>query len=520
MNQPTSPGERRKILVVDDNEMVCLLLSEVLQDEGYDVTTVMRGEDALEELEKNSYPLVLLDLVLPGIRGIQVLKELKQNAPRTEAIMITSHGSMETAVEAMRLGAADYLSKPFDDLDQVTSLVRATLEKYTEKEAREQQEQLRKADHQQLQDAVRQLSKLQEINLALGAAKDAAELQRLTVALAGRELGAQRVSLLLVNPHNGELELADAIGFETETEDKDCRMPGKGIAGWVLQKGKALLLKDGKPQDSETEQQPQGYRTDSFISVPLQPSSKASEGLEVLGVLNICSKKDDTSFTETDLHFATMLAEQCGVRLENYLALNHHLKEHSLEAIRAFAVMMEAKDHTTGEHGDSILRHADAVSEALGLNASQREQIRYGAILHDTGKVGIPEAILTKPGKLTDEEFEVIKSHPRLGADILRGVTFLAPVIPIIEAHHERWDGRGYPQGLSGEAIPLGARIVSVLDSFDAMMADRPYRKSVGTEKAVSELRREAGQQFDPKVVEAFIGVLNKGEVTPGPKHP
>jgi HD-GYP domain-containing protein (c-di-GMP phosphodiesterase class II) len=145
------------------------------------------------------------------------------------------------------------------------------------------------------------------------------------------------------------------------------------------------------------------------------------------------------------------------------------------------------------------------VADCLGLDEEAKDILRYASVLHDIGKIGVREQVLQKPGKLTPEEFEEMKKHPLLGATIVNKVAFLSSVAPIILAHHERLDGRGYPYGISGDAIPMEARIVSVMDSFDAMTSDRPYRKAPGKEYAIKELKAHAGSQFDPRVVEAFL---------------
>lgn len=133
-------------------------------------------------------------------------------------------------------------------------------------------------------------------------------------------------------------------------------------------------------------------------------------------------------------------------------------------------------------------------------------------MLHDIGKIGINESILNKPGKLSEEEYEMVKLHPKMGADIIKGIKFLEPVVPIIYHHQERYDGKGYPDGIKGEQIPIGARIIAVLDTYDAMTTDRPYRKALSREAAIAEVKRCSGTQFDPQVVEVFLQILMEEE--------
>ncbi len=181
------------------------------------------------------------------------------------------------------------------------------------------------------------------------------------------------------------------------------------------------------------------------------------------------------------------------------------LENAHFEAMKALAQAIEAKDHYTGGHCDRMVKYSVAIASEMGLSQLEKKFLRYAAALHDIGKIGIPESILNKPGKLTPEEYEVMKAHPVKGAAIIRGVSFLAPVVPVIYHHQECYDGRGYPGGLTGEEIPLGSRIVAVLDTFDAMTSDRPYRKALPLERAFEELRRYSNRQFDPFIVDLFL---------------
>jgi HD-GYP domain-containing protein (c-di-GMP phosphodiesterase class II) len=168
---------------------------------------------------------------------------------------------------------------------------------------------------------------------------------------------------------------------------------------------------------------------------------------------------------------------------------------------------MEAKDHYTAAHADMLAMMAVSVGRKLGLSETELRDLQFASVLHDIGKIGIPGNILNKPDKLTDEEFAVMAEHTIIGERIISAIDYLAPIGKAIRAAHERWDGRGYPDGVAGEAIPRPARILFVCDAFHAMTSDRPYRKAMPAEEALEELRRNAGKQFDPEVVEAFLGV-------------
>ena len=184
-----------------------------------------------------------------------------------------------------------------------------------------------------------------------------------------------------------------------------------------------------------------------------------------------------------------------------------------LETIRMLAAAVEARDPYTGGHLERVTHYALAIARSLGWTGERITEAEMGAILHDIGKIGIHDAILRKAGPLTDEEWVHMRSHPVIGTQILRGISFLEPVIPYVRHHHERWDGKGYPDGLAGENIPIGGRLIAVADAFDAMTSSRPYRPALPVDAALAELRSSTGRQLDPRIVEAFMSAYDRGEI-------
>ncbi|MFP4522266.1 MAG: HD-GYP domain-containing protein, partial [Fibrobacterota bacterium] len=170
---------------------------------------------------------------------------------------------------------------------------------------------------------------------------------------------------------------------------------------------------------------------------------------------------------------------------------------------------VEVKDLYTRGHSENVMAYSVKIANALGLDEQLLETIKYGGLLHDIGKIGIGENILNKPGRLTEEEFEVIKFHPALGANIIQDVPYFRDIVPLVMHHHEFFDGRGYPDGLSGTEIPYGARILSVADAFEAMTSDRPYRKSLDINLAKNILIENKGTQFDPDIVDVFVKIID-----------
>jgi HD-GYP domain-containing protein (c-di-GMP phosphodiesterase class II) len=186
------------------------------------------------------------------------------------------------------------------------------------------------------------------------------------------------------------------------------------------------------------------------------------------------------------------------------------LEVHYTETIEALVSALEARDPYTQAHAGRIRDLAVSIAIAMQLPFEQRRAVRLGAILHDVGKIGISDSILLKPGPLNEEEWEIMRSHPEIGERMLKGIDFLAPALPIVRYHHERWDGGGYPDGLGGQDVPVGARIVAVCDAFDAMTSDRPYRRALGIDQACAELRRNSGTQFDPHCVDLIVEVVSR----------
>jgi len=190
---------------------------------------------------------------------------------------------------------------------------------------------------------------------------------------------------------------------------------------------------------------------------------------------------------------------------EQERARRRELEEAYMATLEALINALDVRDTETEGHSRRVAAYTVAIAKTMGLKGEELTNIERGALLHDIGKIGVPDAILRKRGPLTPEEWRIMRMHPVMGRQILRGVRFLKPAIPIVYSHHERWDGTGYPEGLVGEAISLSARIFAVADAFDALTSDRPYRRAVPAEVALREIRRCTGTHFDPQVVEAFL---------------
>jgi HD-GYP domain-containing protein (c-di-GMP phosphodiesterase class II) len=242
----------------------------------------------------------------------------------------------------------------------------------------------------------------------------------------------------------------------------------------------------------------------AYIGVPVYLS-----GGRLYGTLCAASHRPNHELVERDVAFLHVLARVLGDQLD-HTELERELRRLDLEAggIRALLVALEARDHYTGSHSECVVELSQLVARELDLRGEELVQIQQVALLHDIGKLGIPDAILQKPGQLDERDWKLMREHPAIGAEIVASIQPLAHLAPLVRAEHERWDGTGYPDHLVGEEIPLASRIVFACDAYHAMTSDRPYRAALGIDEARRQLQANAGTQFDPTVVDALLNLV------------
>ncbi|MDR3685545.1 MAG: GAF domain-containing protein [Coriobacteriia bacterium] len=346
---------------------------------------------------------------------------------------------------------------------------------------------------------VRELTALNRLASVLGQDIQLEALLRRALQQVIYVAGADGGSIMLYDSASRILTIEAAEGLSDKViADTQVRL-GEGISGWVAQHRKSLLLIDGAGTAFDGELKEQGLK--SALSVPLIAKDR------MIGVLNIDRSSSATQFSQPNLSVVASFAGQLAMAIDNARVYSD-LEGHFLGTITALAAAVDAKDPYTFGHSSGVTDHAIAIAEGLGLTEHETETLRKAAILHDIGKIGIDGSILNKPGPLDAGEREIMQQHPSIGANILGSLDFLEDVVPIVFYHHEHYDGHGYPAGMAGEDIPLGARIISVADAFNAMTSDRPYRSALGLEQAARELERNAGTQFDPRIVDVFLQIL------------
>ncbi len=312
-------------------------------------------------------------------------------------------------------------------------------------------------------------------------------------------LDAQRGAIVLANGSKGELTLRALASGRCEAP---CRPAfSQSLAQRCFTTRESILCHrvEDDPELAMAQSIAEGAMG-SVLCVLLRTPRHA------LGVLHLDRSPFQTPFSEDDLHLADALAANVSAGIESAQLLQKR-EDLFLSTITILAQAIELRDDYTGGHTARVSKYAETLGRQLNLSSHDLKWIRLGTPLHDIGKIGIDDAILRKPGGLTPNEFKIMQSHTVKGAAILGTIPDLAPVIPIVRSHHERWDGKGYPDGLAGEAIPRLARIVAVADTFDAMTSDRPYRKGMAVELAFVELEKQSGKQFDPECAEAFLAI-------------
>ena len=258
------------------------------------------------------------------------------------------------------------------------------------------------------------------------------------------------------------------------------------------------------------------------LAISSYPQDKITKGMGLINLADqIMNKAKDSGgnrvYSFLDIRKTRLLSpgkdkrkEASGVLQNKLEKITKKANQNLIESIFAFAKTIELKDHYTGEHVENTVRYATAIARALNFPKEEIELVRQAAMLHDLGKIGISENILHKKAKLSKKEFDAIKKHPQIGADIIRPIQFLRELVPYIFYHHERWDGLGYPSGIKGEEIPLGSRIIAIADVYQALISDRPYRKAFSKKEALKIIKDGSGTQFDPRIVNIFLKILRR----------
>jgi putative nucleotidyltransferase with HDIG domain len=508
-----------RILLTDDDSAHRLMIKRNLErgTARYDIREAENGRECLNMLRSAKFDLVLLDYSLPGDNGLDILAVIRKECEGMPVIMITSLGNDQVVRDAIRLGASDYIVKDPEFQDHLFSVVERTLSQQALKYQldRSRGELLKRSE---------ELTTLLEATTAVTSQLNLDKVLGILAERMAKAVSCTFAKILLLD-EGGRLLVVKAahlthdIEWDPALEHTFEILPGSFVLSVISDHAPILLRAEQVSSLNADPAEKLGLigNIDSIQSVLIVPIIMKDECLGVV-VLGERRQWDRMPFTIEKSGLAMALVQHASIAIKNAY-LYQSLQTAHLQTIIGLAEALETRDANTRGHSDRAVEYAAAVAQELGLTPDQADRLKFAVILHDIGKIGIPDHILNKPGKLTEEEFDLMKSHPVKGAAILSKTPFLSRIAAAVRHHHERWDGSGYPDGLAGDDIPIESRIAAVLDSYDAMTSDRVYRKAPGSEYAKSELRRCAGTQFDRRVVDAFLKVVDVSAASNNKDH-
>ncbi|KAF0245233.1 MAG: hypothetical protein FD180_1780 [Planctomycetota bacterium] len=364
-----------------------------------------------------------------------------------------------------------------------------------------------------MRQAHRALTTLYKVGNLINGEIDLQKVLKSTMDAVMSQIRADRGTLILIDRERGTYEpVVVHTGVDDPTEDPSQEVRpylSRTILDSVVRNGQSIISNDAMGDERfKAGESVIIQHIRSVMCVPLAAKEK------ILGAIYLDSTGVADVFQQADLELVTAIALQAGLAIDR-AKLIEDLESLFFESIRTIVAALEAKDKYTCGHSERVTTYAVELARAMNWNEKDLTTLNLSALLHDVGKIGIPERVLLKPGKLTAEEYEVMKQHPVIGAEIIKHLKNAAAIIGGIRHHHERWDGMGYPDGLRAEQIPAMARVIQMADSYDAMTSHRPYRRGMTHEEVMFEVERCKGAQFDPKVAEIFLALLKSGRIRP-----
>jgi response regulator RpfG family c-di-GMP phosphodiesterase len=503
----SSPG---KLLVVDDDPRLRLVLAANLRSAGYEVLEAEDGQRAVECASQSLPDVIVMDISMPVMDGIEATRRIRANA-RTEHIpvlMLTARAKTQDLLVGLEVGAQDYIRKPFE-MPELLARVR-TMHRLVM--ARRALDEMNIRLEQEVDSKTRRLQLLYHYMRDLNGAEGRDQILDLVVRCVEQTSTARRISVLLVDEEGERLTCVRALGIDPAIVESINVSTLQGISGQVFQTGVTLsavaLGRSGESRD---------YDGQAFLCTPLVSTLKGRQQ-RILGVVNVTNLADDLPFSGDIIDCIRSIADAAAIALDNNQR-QVRLEQSVRVLLRTVGHLAEYRDEETTLHLQRVTLLARIIGDQLAQTGPYRaeltpdyiEMLAQAAPMHDIGKVGIPDEILTKPGSLTAEEFQIMKTHTEIGRKVLsrafdpaNPVPLLSMCIEIANSHHEKWDGSGYPRRLKGEDIPLSARIIALVDAYDAITSRRRYKKERSHEEAVEVIKRDSGRHFDPAIVDAF----------------
>ncbi|MGB8645127.1 MAG: HD domain-containing phosphohydrolase [Anaerolineae bacterium] len=541
-----------RILLVEDNEQNLYLLQALLKGNGYQTTCASNGAEALEQARYDPPDLIISDILMPVMDGFALCREWKKDE-RLKPIPFIFYTATYTDARdenlAFSLGAARFIRKPTEPDEFMTilrevveqaetgrlvappetlhedkvyfkeynaALIRKLEDKMLELERANRALELeiaeRKRTGEQLERLfsetrrrVEQLTALRTIDLAISSSFDLRMTLDLILSQVTVRLGVDAAAVQLLRRHAQTLEYAASRGFLTSQVTRPGLRLGEGYAGRAALQRRVINIPN-LAQDADGMVKT-GVEREKFVGYCVAPLM--SKG-ELKGILEVYTRTPLTPDPDW-LSFFEALAGQAAIAVEN-AELFEGLQRSNAELALAYDTTLEGwshaldlRDRETEGHTLRVTKLTLDLARAIGFNEAELVPLRRGALLHDIGKMGIPDSILLKRGALSEAEWKIMRQHPQFAYEMLLPITYLHPALEIPYCHHEKWDGTGYPRGLRGEEIPLAARIFAVVDVYDALRSDRPYRAALSGVQARDYVREQANKHFDPRVVEVFL---------------
>jgi response regulator RpfG family c-di-GMP phosphodiesterase len=498
------PPRLGRILVVDDEQESINVLGDFLSHKGYEVAGALSGEEALEIVEPGGFDLAFVDICMPGMSGIELVSELKQESPGLPVVMMTAYSTVECAVEAFRTGATDFLAKPLK-LTDIDSIVEKLVQKRVSSPG---VDSLLTVLSEQANDfgidfteTMSQLRDLTELREACQSTGDTGALYEHLANAASRMISSGLAVVSVLDADSGSWAVGAAKGFERsnflglntfEGLGPDFRSQIPPAIRQLIDSHFGSVMELHKP-----------VSTLEMSTIPLRIKSG------VFGALHLMHFDRQRPMSAMEMSPFEALANEVSLYLENVL-LYDKIYENLVKTFKTMVDMMESKDPYIKDHSKGVCLLSSSIATEMGYSQEEVDMLNFACYFHDVGKVAIRDHILLKSGPLSDNDFEIMKSHTIIGEKLLEPLDLLDMEKTVIRHHHERLDGSGYPDGIRGDEISQFARIVAVADVYDAMVSHRCYRPAYHPEEVLKFLRSEAGKRFDARAVEALESVVLK----------
>ena len=483
-------ARKAKVLVIDDEPAFGEMVREALTERGVDATWVATPAAALEHVAKEAYEAAVVDLVLPGMNGLELSDRIREASPDTQTVILTGRGDMASAIEGIRHGVFEYLQKGDSDLARLWRAVDGAIDR-----SRLVQQNRELIDAQE--DSKRLLSALHASANRLMAEPFVDELLELIVEAVRDTCDAASARVLLMEQGREEGRVVAKVAGDGSAVLGGIRLrQGEGLLGLALDSGETVVAKDARTHPAFASRCDDIPGAESgFMCAPLRHRS-------VLGVVVVASSRRG-GFTTAQQEALDVIARQAAVSIEN-AAQQERGVNFFTHATDILVDVLESIDISMKDHSRGVAALSDMMTRRLKLPDSERRSIHFGALLHDIGKAKLDMAVV-RGEDLSEEAWVQIRRHPEIGYQMLRPIALWEGTLAIVHSHHERWDGRGFPRGLAGEEIPLGARIVAIADAYDAMVRPNPLPRKRHAGGPLAELEAAAGTQFDPELVRLFV---------------